>query len=341
MNAAFWRDRPVLVTGASGFLGGWMVRALLEASADVVVLVRDGAPRSMLVRDGLIDRVQVVHGELVDGALMRRTLSEYGIATVFHLAAQSQVRVAKADPVGTLEANVRGTWTLLDATRVACPAAEVVVASSDKAYGSSTRLPYREDHALEGRYPYDVSKSCADLISTMYAMSYGMRVAITRCGNLYGGGDLNFDRSIPGLVRSTLRGEPFIIRSDGRYVRDFLYVKDAVYAYFALAEQLAADPSLAGEAFNFSIEARLTVLEIVGLVLKLMGRTDLAPVIQNTASAEIREQYMASVKARERLGWRPEFGLERGLLETIEWYRSFFAAEALDETVLELAPASA
>jgi CDP-glucose 4,6-dehydratase len=323
----FWAGRSVFVTGASGLLGGWLVRELVERGAEVAALVRDGAPRSMLFRDGWSERISVVHGDLSDRALLRRALSEYEADTVFHLAAQALVGVAKTDPVGTLEANVQGTWNLMEAARQA-GTRQIIVASSDKAYGASTSLPYRETHALQGQFPYDVSKSCADLICGMYARSYGLPVCVTRCGNLFGGGDLNFSRTVPGVIRATLRGERFSIRSDGRYVRDFLYVRDAVLAYLILAERLAADRALAGEAFNFSLEIRLTVLDVVDKVLQRMGRTDLQPIIQNAASSEIREQYLSAEKARRVLAWTPRFGLDDGLAETIDWYRAFLADSA-------------
>ena len=314
-----WRDRPVFVTGATGFLGGWLVKGLVERNARVVALVRDGVPRSCFVLDGLSDRVEIVHGSLADQALLRRTMCEYEIATVFHLGAQALVGVARADPIGTLEANVAGTWNLLEAARHS-PVREIVVASSDKAYGPSSNLPYLEPHPLEGRYPYDVSKSCVDLISRMYAETYGLPLCITRCANLFGGGDRNFNRTIPGVIAATLRGERFVIRSDGHSIRDFLYVRDAVLAYLTLAEAMAEGPELRGEAFNFSLEIRFTVLEIAEQVTQLMGRPDLRPLVQNISTDEVREQYMASNKARQILGWSPQFTWRQGLQETIAWY---------------------
>jgi CDP-glucose 4,6-dehydratase len=281
----------------------------------------------MLCREGWIDQIGTVNGSLSDASLLRRTLCEYEIETVFHLAAQTIVGVAKNDPVGTLEANVMGTWNLLESARHS-NVNEIVVASSDKAYGSSHDLPYLESHPLNSEYPYDTSKACAELIGRMYAKTYSLPVAITRCGNLFGGGDLNFSRTIPGVIRSTLRGEKFLIRSDGKYVRDFLYVKDATQGYLRLAEKMADDRSLIGEAFNFSLETRLTVLDIVQRVLEKMKRTDLEPVIQNIASSEIREQFMSAEKARRVLGWEPHYGMDKGLDETIEWYTTFFTNRA-------------
>jgi CDP-glucose 4,6-dehydratase len=313
---AFWRGRRVLVTGATGLLGSWLVPALHARGADVTVLVRDALPRSLLVSDGWLDKVNVVRGSLTDEALLRRSFAEYGIESVFHLGAQTLVGVAKADPVGTLEANVRGTWLLLEAARQA-RVEQVIVASSDKAYGDSDQL-------LRGRFPYDCSKSCADLICSMYAQTYGMQVAISRCGNLFGGGDLNLSRLIPGAIMATLRSERFQIRSDGLFVRDFLYVEDAAAAYLSLAEGLARDPSLSGQAVNFGLELRPTMIDLVRQVLSIMGRPDLEPVVLNQASAEIREQTLDASKARRMLGWQPEHGMASGLKRTVDWYTGHF-----------------
>ena len=314
------------MTGATGLLGSWLVPELVRRGSEVVALVRDGMPRSRLVSEGWMGRIVTVQGSLSDDGLVRRTLAEYGIDTVFHLGAQTQVGVAKIDPVGTLEANVRGTWLLLEAARQ-CDVKQVMVASSDKAYGDSTRLPYLEDHPLQGRFPYDVSKSCTDLITTMYARTYGVRVGIVRCGNLFGGGDLNFSRLIPGVIAATIRGENFLIRSDGKFVRDFLYVEDAADAYLLLAEKLAAAPELAGEAFNFGLELRPTMLELARKVVAMMGRPDLEPVVRNIASAEIREQYLDAGKARKLLGWSASHGMDEGLRRTIAWYARFLASD--------------
>lgn len=324
----FWSGRNVLVTGASGLLGGWLVKELVEQGAEVVALIHDGAPKSMLFREGWINRINTVHGGLHDAALLQRAMSEYAVDTVFHLAAQAIVGVAKLDPVGTLKANVQGTWNVLEAARQT-QVKQIVVASSDKAYGASDELPYREDQPLRGRYPYDVSKSCTDLISTMYAATYQLPVVIARCANLFGGGDLNFSRTIPGVILATLQGERFLIRSDGKFVRDFLYVKDAASAYMRLAEALADNRALAGEAFNFSLEIRPTVLDLVQNVLEMMHGEHLVPIIQNIASTEIREQYLSAEKARHILDWKPVYTLQAGLRETIDWYCNFLGiAEA-------------
>jgi CDP-glucose 4,6-dehydratase len=273
----------------------------------------------MLHRDRLTDTITTVRGDVRDLPLLRRVMAEYSIDTVFHLAAQPLVGVAKVDPLGTLEVNVAGTWNVLEAARTT-NVKTVVAASSDKAYGSSDRLPYCETHPLQGSFPYDVSKSCADLICSMYAKTYGLRVGISRCANLFGGGDLNRSRTIPGCVAATLRGHPFVIRSDGKFVRDLLYIEDAVEAYLMLAEYLAGNAAAAGEAFNFGLGERITVLDLVDMILALMGRTHLKPIVENRVSAEIPEQYMTSQKAGDAFGWHPRHSLVEGLEKTIVWY---------------------
>ncbi len=322
-NPAFWTDRPVLVTGCTGLLGSWLTAALVERGASVVGLVRDRVARCELVRSGTVDRITVVHGDVRDQELLERALGEYEIDTVFHLAAQTIVGIANRNPVSTLDTNVRGTWCVLEACRRSPAVRQIVVASSDKAYGTQEHLPYSEDTPLRGEHPYDLSKSCADLIALGYANTYGLPVAITRCGNLFGGGDLNWNRLVPGTIRSALRGERPIVRSDGRFVRDYFYVEDGVLAYLALAERLAADRALVGSAFNFSNETPLSVLDLVGCILELAGRTDLAPDVRNEATHEIREQYLDASRARAALGWTARFTLEEGLRRSIDWYRSF------------------
>jgi len=327
VNAAFWLDRPVLVTGATGLVGAWLVQRLRQVRADVVCLVRDWVPQSELVRSRLIEQVRVVRGDVRDQPLLERTLGEYEIDTVVHLAAQTIVSIANRNPASTFETNIQGTWTLLEACRRSPAVKQIVVASSDKAYGDCTDLPYHEGTPLQGRHPYDVSKSCADLIALSYAQSFGLPVAVTRCGNFYGGGDLNWNRIVPGTIRSIYRGQRPVIRSDGSYVRDYFYVEDGAAAYLLLAEQLAARPELRGHAFNFSNELQMTVLELVQRILTLMG-SQATPDIRNEAVNEIRHQYLSAAKAREMLGWRPLFSLEEGLRATIAWYRRFFEETA-------------
>lgn len=322
LSSSFWNDRPVFVTGATGLLGSWVTRKLVDLGASVVVLIRDWVPESELFQNGPIASTTVIRGDLTDQELLERVLNEYEIATVFHLAAQTIVGTANRSPVSTFESNIRGTWCLLEAARRSPLVKQIVVASSDKAYGDHDVLPYREDAPLQGRHPYDVSKSCVDLISQSYAYSFDMPICVTRCGNLYGGGDLNWNRLIPGTIRSALRGERPIIRSDGTYIRDYFYVEDASLAYIMLAEKMAADHSLDGHAFNFSNEIQLNVADLTLQILKLMEREDLTPIVLDEVKNEIRHQYLSAEKARTVLGWRPEFSLDQGLDRTIGWYRN-------------------
>lgn len=322
----FWLDRPTLVTGATGLLGGCLVRRLLAAGASVVCLIRDDAPRSELVRAGLIREVAVVRGDVCDQALLERALGEYEIDTVMHLAAQTIVPVANRNPVSTLTTNIGGTCSLLEACRRSPKVKQMVLASSDKAYGAAQELPYREDTPLRGSYPYDVSKSCADLLAQAYAATYGTPVAITRCANFYGGGDLNWSRIVPGTIRAVLRGERPVIRSDGRFVRDYLHVEDGAAAYLLLAEKLSERPDLSGEAFNFSTEEPLTVLQVVDRILALMG-SRMRPKIRGEASSEIPVQSLCAEKARRVLGWSPRYRFDEGMKRTIAWYRGLFAVE--------------
>jgi len=319
----FWLDRPTLVTGATGLVGSWLVKRLVDAKADVLCLVRDWVPQSELVRSSTLDRVKVVRGDVRDQSLLERALAESEIDTVIHLAAQTIVPVAGRNPMSTFETNIAGTWTLLEACRRNASVKQIVLASSDKAYGEQAKLPYDETTPLQGVHPYDVSKSCADLIGHSFAKVYGSPAVITRCGNFYGGGDLNFSRIIPGTIRSVLRGTRPIIRSDGQFVRDYFYVEDGAIAYMTLAEKLAENRELAGEAFNFSNEYEITVFELVKQVLTLM-KSNLVPDVRNEAVHEIRRQVLSAQKAKRLLGWAPSFDLAQGLARTIDWYRAYF-----------------
>ena len=327
LTNTFWQKRPVLVTGATGLLGSWLTRALVERDAFVVALIRDWLPENELFRSSMLERVCVVRGDVCDQALVERALGEYEVDTVFHLAAQTIVGIANRNPISTFESNIRGTWSTLEACRRSPTVKQIVVASSDKAYGSHEQLPYSEDAALQGRHPYDVSKSCADMIAQSYATTYGLPVCVTRCGNLYGGGDLNWNRIVPGTIRSALHGERPVIRSDGSYIRDYFYVEDGALAYLMLAEKMAINRELEGEAFNFSNEIQVTVLELAQMILRLLGRNDLELDIRGEASHEIVHQYLDATKARASLGWRPLYTLEEGLTRTIKWYREFLAAQ--------------
>jgi CDP-glucose 4,6-dehydratase len=326
LNTSFWLDRPVFISGGSGLVGSWLVKRLVQAGAQVVCLLRDRVPQSELVRSRLIEKVTVVRGDVRDEALLERILGEYEIDTVIHLAAQAIVSIANRNPLSTFETNVGGTWSLLEACRRSPRVKQVVIASSDKAYGENLELPYHEETPLNAQHPYDVSKACADRIARSYAACFDLPVAITRCGNFFGGGDLNWNRIIPGTIRSILRGQRPVIRSDGNFTRDYFYVEDGVSAYLLLAEQLALRPDLKGQAFNFSNETPISVIDLVNFILSLTHST-LQPDIQNHASHEIRDQFLSAAKARQELGWQPSFDLEQGLLKTIAWYAEFFHDE--------------
>lgn len=318
----FWSDKKVFITGASGFVGYWLTRRLIEQGASVVALIRDHDPQAELYRSGLIEQISVVSGSLESYDTLERALCEYEIDTVFHLAAQTIVGTAKKAPLITFEANIRGTYHLLEACRrQEAGVKRVVIASSDKAYGSSAVLPYTEKMPLLGSFPYDVSKSCCDLIAQSYFHTYGLPVVIARCGNIFGGGDLNWSRLIPGTIKSLLRNEAPLVRSDGAFVRDYLYVADAVDAYLRLAEY-ANEKEIKGEAFNFAPSRPHTVLEVISALQKILG-TAIKPHIQNQAVAEIRDQFLSSAKAESRLGWKPCYSLEQGLGETVTWYSTY------------------
>ncbi len=319
---SFWLDRNVLVTGCTGILGSWLTIALVDRGANVVGLIFDEDPRSQLARSGYDRRIRRVYGSVTDYVLMERLLNEHDIETVFHLAAQSLVRAATRAPLSTFETNIQGTWTLLEAARRSPAVGRVVTASSDKAYGGQEALPYAETAPLQGRHPYDVSKSCTDLIALAYAETYDLPVCVTRCGNIYGGGDLHWDRIVPGTIRSVLRGQRPVVRSDGTLTRDYLYVEDIVAAYVLLAERMDA-PTLHGEAFNFGTNDPKTVLEMIDAICHVVGREDLEPIILNEAPHEIQYQYLDSTKANRLLEWTPVWSLESGLRETLAWYRDF------------------
>jgi CDP-glucose 4,6-dehydratase len=328
-----WPNRRVLVTGASGFVGSWLVKALIGRGAYVVVLIRDLDHHSELVRSGASRCVAVVNGCLEDYGAVERGINEFEVDTVFHLGAQAIVGAALRNPLPTFEANIRGTYYLLEACRVHSGLIQrVVIASSDKAYGDTDDLPYTEKHPLVGRHPYDVSKSCTDLLAASYYHTYRLPVAIARCGNIYGGGDLNWSRIVPGTIRSFLRGERPILRSDGTFIRDYFYVEDAVGAYLMLAEQLS-QPAVLGQAFNFSNESNFTVRQIVETLQSLMGAENLAPVILGQAQGEIVSQTLSAQRARTVLGWSAKYGMEEGLKKTIAWYRAFLESAAADQHV--------
>ncbi len=315
-----WLDQPVLVTGATGLLGGWLVRRLLAHGAEVTCLVRDQDPGAPLHAEGWGRRAATVRGDVTDQALLERIIGERGVRAVFHLAAQTLVGVARRNPVSTWDSNIRGTWALLEACRRSPAVQAVVVASSDKAYGDHHGAAYTEDLPLRPVAPYDVAKACADLIAHSYAETWDVPVAITRCGNFYGGGDRNWSRLVPGTIRSVLRGDRPVIRSDGSPVRDFLYVEDAVKAYLRLAERLRDDAGIRGRAYNFSHEHPVTVADMVTLVLAVM-ESDLEPLVLGEAHDELPFQALDTTRARTELGWEPETDLAEGMARTVAWYR--------------------
>ena len=318
-----WAGKPVLVTGATGLVGSWLVRRLLKERAHVIALVRDWDPQTELIRSGDVQRCVVVSGRLEDYHTLERAISDHDVEVVFHLAAQAIVGTAYRSPLTTFESNIRGTYNLLEACRVHHNLVQrIVVASSDKAYGDAVVLPYTEKMPAQGRHPYDVSKSCTDLIAQTYAHTYGMNIAVARCGNIYGGGDLNWTRIVPGSIRLVLEGKAPVLRSDGSFTRDYLFVEDVVDAYMKLAEQVDRD-GIRGESFNFSPERQMTVLEIVQELLIALGRPELKPVIQDIAKAEIRDQYLDASKAKRILGWSTSTPLQEGLQRTVAWYQGF------------------
>lgn len=323
MNDGYWKHKNVFVTGCTGLLGSWLVQDLVEKGANVTGLIRDWVPKSNLVSQKSIEQMNIVRGDITDYDLMERILNEYEIETVFHLAAQTIVGIANRNPISTFETNIKGTWNILEACRRNATVKKIIVASSDKAYGEHKKLPYTENAPLKGSHPYDVSKSCSDLMAFAYHNTYGLPVCITRCGNFFGGGDLNFNRIVPGTIRSALNDENPVIRSDGSFIRDYIFIGDAVNAYLFLAEKMDKS-EIHGEAFNFSNEIQLTVLELVNEVLRIIDRADLEPVVLNEVKGEIRHQYLSAAKAKKLLGWKPTYTVEEGLIETIEWYKEFF-----------------
>ena len=325
MRESIANMKNVFVTGGTGFLGSYLVKKLVNYGANVTILVRDYVPQSNIYIGEEYKKVNSVQGSLEDYLLIERILGEYEIETVFHLAAQAIVGVANRNPLGTFISNIEGTWNILEAARKSPLIKQVIVASSDKAYGDQEKLPYDENMPLQGKHPYDVSKSCADLIAQTYYETYKLPVCITRCGNLYGGGDLNFNRIIPQSIQSILNKEAPVIRSDGSFIRDYFYVEDAVEAYINLAEKVE-ELSLGGQAFNFSNEIQLTVLELVNKILNIMG-SDIKPIILNQGSNEIIHQYLSAKKARMVLGWSPNHTIDEGLSKTIEWYKNFLKKE--------------
>ncbi|MTI85031.1 MAG: NAD-dependent epimerase/dehydratase family protein [Firmicutes bacterium] len=317
---SYWKYKNVFITGCTGLLGSHLTEQLTKQGANVVGLVRDYVPKSRVFSEELNNNMIIVRGNIEDYNLLARAINEYEIDTVFHLAAQTIVSIANKNPLSTFESNIKGTWNVLDACRQNSGVKRIVIASSDKAYGDQEVLPYIEETSLQGKHPYDVSKSCSDLIAHTYYYTYRLPVCITRCGNFYGAGDLNFNRLVPGTIRSALHGESPVIRSDGSFIRDYFYVKDGAEAYMLLAQKMD-DLPIHGEAFNFSNELQITVFELVRKILSLMNCSHLKPIIKNEVTEEIRHQYLSTEKAKHILGWQPTYSLDQALKETIEWYK--------------------
>ena len=323
-SISYWSNKRVLVTGASGMVGSWLTKWLAESGAYTVAFIADTDPQSELLRSGTINRINVANGRLERYDDIERAINNHEVDSIFHLGAQPIVGAADRAPRHTFESNIQGTWNLLDACRVLNPLVKrIVVASSDKAYGTQPILPYTEDMSMNGDHPYEVSKSCTDLISTTYARTYGTPVTIARCGNIYGGGDLNWNRIVPGTFRSLLRNEQPILRSDGTFIRDYLHVDDIVSAYLLLGEN-TDKPEFLGQGFNFSDESPLTVMRIYDAICEVAGKAGTKPHILNTASSEIKDQYLDSNKAHNVLGWRASVTLQEGLRKTFDWYQNFF-----------------
>ncbi len=322
MNKKFWQNKRVLITGCTGFLGSWLTAVLLDLNADITGLIRDNVPQSELFRSGNHTRINTVRGDMSNYQNLERIIAEYESEIIFHLASQTIVGIANRAPLSTFETNIRGTYLLLEAARRNPTVTGIVFASSLKVYGEQPQLPYTEEMPMLGYYPYDVSKSCSDLLAQSYAFTYNLPVIITRCANLYGGGDLNWDRILPGTIRSVLQGDRPIIRSDGTFKRDYLYVQDAINGYLMAAEHVQK-PQNRGEIYNFGISEPVTALDLVEAVISVSDYPRLKPIILDKVRNEIRDQYLSSCKAEKELGWKPQYSLKKGLAETIEWYREF------------------
>jgi CDP-glucose 4,6-dehydratase len=326
LSYGFWKDKRIFVTGCAGLLGSWLAAELIEQGASVVGLLRDRAARSQLIRSGNIDKIDLAHGDVCDYALMERIIAEYEIDTIFHLAAQTTVGIANRSPLSTFETNIRGTWMVLEAARRNPTVKRILVASSDQAYGTHSELPYDEQVPLQAEHPYGVSKSCVDLIARTYFHTYGLPVVVTRCVNLYGGGDLNWNRLVPGTMRSLLQGQRPLVRSDGTLRRDYIFVLDAVCGYLMAGEQMGHE-DVCGQAFNFGVDQPISVLDMINRIIEVSGTHNLAPIILNEAENEIQEQFLSSAKANQVLGWRPQHTLESGLAQTFAWYQRFLAQD--------------
>lgn len=334
MNTGYFKNKNILVTGATGLLGPWLIKELLEDQANITTLIRDYVPTSLFFSEKIFKQVTAVSGDLQDYPLIERVINECNIEIVFHLGAQAIVGYANRSPISTFTSNIEGTWNLLEACRLSPWVKKIIMASSDKAYGEQKTLPYTEETPLQGKHPYDVSKSCADLLAQSYFHTYKLPVCITRCGNFFGGGDFHFNRIIPGTIQSLLNNQHPIIRSDGSFIRDYIYVRDVVNAYLQLAINMDR-PEIIGQSFNFSTDKPYTVVELVQLITVLMGKEHLKPSIKNEASNEIPAQHLNSEKARKLLSWQATYGITKGLLETITWYTNHFTNQKSYEKTID------
>lgn len=334
MTKNFWKGQRVLVTGASGFVGGWLIKDLLDKGAQVIAFAREWNPQCEFISSQDYKHTAIVDGALEDYLTIERAIVQHDASVVIHLAAQAIVGLGQRAPLQTFESNIRGTYNLLDACRVHRSGIKaIIVASSDKAYGESDQLPYVENQPLAGSRPYEVSKVCADLLAQSYYASYDLPIGIGRCGNIYGGGDLNWNRIVPGTIRSLLQGECPVIRSDGSFIRDYIYVKDVSAAFLCLAEAISFE-AIAGEAFNFSSQKPITVSALVSEMQAIMNCTDLKPQILDSAEGEIHDQYLDSSKAQKLLGWQAQYQLSAALKETINWYSRLLCLQTqMPETI--------